>query len=128
MTDRFVMSRARPSSNFELATWLYMRVSGVLIAFLLLGHIVVMHVLHHVDEVDYSFAAGRLANPFWRIYDLVLLGLVVSHGVNGARIVIDDYVRSHGLRTLLKTALWTVGILFLVVGAFVLFTFQPVTG
>jgi len=74
------------------------------------------------------FAAGRLANPFWRIYDLVLLGLVVSHGVNGARIVIDDYVQSRGWRALLKTALWTIGVLFLVVGAFVLFTFQPVTG
>ena len=123
----YTMSRARPSSNFELASWLYMRVSGVLIAFFLLGHIVIMHILHHVDEIDYAFAAERLANPFWRIYDLVLLGLVVTHGLSGARIVLDDYVHSRGWRALLKTIMWALGVLFLVVGAFVLFTFQPVT-
>ncbi len=124
----YTMSRARPSSNFELASWLYMRVSGVLIAFLLLGHIVIMHILHHVDEIDYQFAAARLANPFWRIYDLVLLGLVVTHALSGVRTVLDDYVHSRGWRTLLKTITWTLGTLFLLVGAFVLFTFQPVTG
>ncbi len=123
----YTMSRARPSSNFELASWLYMRVSGVLIAFFLLGHIVIMHILHHVDEIDYAFAAERLANPFWRIYDLVLLGLVVTHGLSGARTVLDDYVHSRGWRALLKTIMWALGVLFLVVGAFVLFTFQPVT-
>jgi succinate dehydrogenase / fumarate reductase membrane anchor subunit len=123
----YTMSRARPSSNFELVSWFYMRVSGVLIAFFLLGHIVIMHILHHVDEIDYAFAAERFANPFWRIYDLVLLGLVVTHGLSGARTVLDDYVRSRAWRALLKTIMWALGVLFLVVGAFVLFTFQPVT-
>ncbi|MFH1502827.1 MAG: succinate dehydrogenase, hydrophobic membrane anchor protein [Candidatus Eisenbacteria bacterium] len=122
---RDLMARARPSTNFELASWLFMRVSGVLIAFLLLGHILVMHILHHVDEVNYQFAAERLANPFWRIYDLVLLGLVLMHGLTGVRIALDDYVHNRGWRIILKTALWLVGALFLIVGAFVLFTFQP---
>lgn len=121
-----LMSRARPSTNFELASWLYMRISGVLIAFMLLGHITIMHVAYDITDISYEFAAGRLANPFWRIYDLVLLGLVLAHGLTGARIVLDDYVRNRGWRVLLKTALWLLGILFVVVGAFVLFTFQPV--
>jgi succinate dehydrogenase / fumarate reductase membrane anchor subunit len=124
--NEHLAARARATSNFELYSWLYMRVSGVLIALLVLGHITIMHILHHVDEVNYNFAAARLANPFWRIYDLTLLGLVLAHGLTGARIALDDYIHSRGWRVLLKTVLWLLGILFLVVGAFVLFTFQPV--
>ena len=122
------LSRTRPSSSFELFSWFYMRISGVLISVLLLGHIIIMHVLHHVDEIDYQFAAGRLANPFWRIYDLVLLVLVLAHGLTGVRIVIDDYIHNRGWRVVLKTVLYATGALFFVVGAFVLLAFQPVTG
>jgi succinate dehydrogenase / fumarate reductase membrane anchor subunit len=121
-------ARARSSSNFELYSWLFMRVSGVLIALLVLGHIALMHVLHHVDDVNYEFAAARLTNPFWRIYDLSLLGLALMHGLSGVKIVLDDYVHSRGWRVILKTVLSLAGVLFLVVGAFVLFTFEPVTG
>lgn len=119
-------ARARASSNFELYSWLFMRVSGVLIALLVLGHIAIMHIFHHVEDVNYEFAAARLANPFWRIYDLALLGLALAHGLTGVRVVLDDYVHSRGWRVILKTVLWLTGALFLVVGAFVLFTFQPV--
>jgi succinate dehydrogenase / fumarate reductase membrane anchor subunit len=121
-------ARARTSSNFELYSWLFMRISGVLIALLLLGHIAIMHIIHHVDDVTYQFAAQRLANPFWRIYDLALLGLALTHGLLGARISLDDYIHNRGWRVLLKTVLWLTGTLFLVVGAFVLFTFEPALG
>jgi succinate dehydrogenase / fumarate reductase membrane anchor subunit len=50
----------------------------------------------------------------------------VAHGLTGVRIVLDDYIHSRGWRVILKTVLWLVGVLFLVVGAFVLFTFEPV--
>lgn len=121
-----IATRARTSSNFELYSWLFMRVSGVLIALLVLGHIAIMHIFHHVEDINYEFAAARLANPFWRIYDLALLGLALAHGLTGVRIVLDDYIHSRGWRVILKTVLWLTGALFLVVGAFVLFTFEPV--
>ena len=119
-------TRARASTTFELYSWLFMRVSGVLIALLVLGHITIMHIFHHVEDVNYEFVAARLANPFWRIYDLALLGLALAHGLTGVRIVLDDYIHSRGWRVMLKTVLWLTGALFLVVGAFVLFTFEPV--
>jgi succinate dehydrogenase / fumarate reductase membrane anchor subunit len=122
------LTQVRPSTNFELYSWLFMRVSGVLMAFMVVGHIVVMHILNHIEDINYEFAAARLANPFWRIYDLILLGLALLHGLNGVRTVLDDYVHNRGLRVLTTTLLWTLGALFLIVGALVLFTFQPVAG
>lgn len=121
-------TRVRPSTNFELYAWLFMRVSGVLMAFMVVGHVMIMHIINHVEDITYAFAAARLANPFWRIYDLILLALALIHGLNGVRTVLDDYVRSRGWRVVAMTLLWTLGALFLIVGALVLFTFQPVTG
>jgi succinate dehydrogenase / fumarate reductase membrane anchor subunit len=127
MTTR-QLTQVRPSTNFELYSWLFMRISGVLMAFMVVGHIAIMHILNHVEDITYEFAAARLANPFWRIYDLILLGLALIHGLNGVRTVLDDYVHNRGLRVLTTTLLWTLGALFLIVGALVLFTFQPVAG
>jgi succinate dehydrogenase / fumarate reductase membrane anchor subunit len=125
MTVRPV-AQVRPSTNFELYSWLFMRVSGVLMAFMVVGHVVIMHIVNHVEDINYEFAAARLANPFWRIYDLILLGLALIHGLNGVRTVMDDYIHSRGWRIVAITLLWTLGALFLIVGALVLFTFQPV--
>jgi len=119
-------AQVRPSTNFELYSWLFMRVSGVLMAFMVVGHVVIMHIINHVEDINYEFAAARLANPFWRIYDLILLGLALIHGLNGVRTVMDDYIHSRGWRIVAITLLWTLGALFLIVGALVLFTFQPV--
>lgn len=124
MTTR-QLTQVRPSTNFELYSWLFMRISGVLMAFMVVGHIAIMHILNHVEDINYEFAAARLANPFWRIYDLILLGLALIHGMNGVRTVLDDYVHNRGLRVVTTTLLWTLGALFLIVGALVLFTFQP---
>ena len=124
MTTR-QLTRVRPSTNFELYAWLFMRVSGVLMAFMVVGHLVIMHVVNHVDDINYRFAAARLVNPFWRIYDLILLTLALLHGLNGVRTVLDDYVHSRGWRVVTMTLLWTLGALFLIVGALVLLTFQP---
>jgi len=125
MTTRELM-RIRPSTNFELYAWLFMRISGVLMAFMVVGHILIMHIINHIQDINYAFAAARLANPFWRIYDLILLALALIHGLNGVRTVLDDYVHSRGWRVVAITLLWTLGALFLIVGALVLFTFQPV--
>lgn len=129
MATRSTYGRPRPSgSNFELYSWLFMRVSGVLLIFLALGHLAIMHVINSVENIDYDFVAARLAGPLgavWRIYDLLLLTLALLHGLNGLRIVLDDYVRSPAWRAIGLSAVYVIGAVFLVVGALVLFSFQP---
>jgi succinate dehydrogenase hydrophobic anchor subunit len=46
------------------------------------------------------------------------------HCTNGVRIVLDDYVRSQGWRTLLKSLLYLFGFIIIVLGAYVIFTFK----
>ena len=104
-----------------------MRVSGVLLVGLALGHLWIMHVIHTVDQIDYNFVAERFGASFslWRWYDLALLGLAMLHGLNGARVLIDDYIHARVWHRVAMAALTLIGGAFLVAGAVVLLTFQP---
>ena len=52
--------RERPAGGWELWTWLFMRVSGVVLLFLTVGHVLIMHVLDGgVQRVNFAFVAVR---------------------------------------------------------------------
>ncbi len=122
----FRRGRPAPSdNNFELFAWFFMRISGVALMFLAVGHMVIMHIINSIDVIDYWFVAERWSTPFWRIYDALLLILALLHGFNGLRIIIDDYLRPGGLRTLALSVLYLTGFVFTVIGLMVIVTFQP---
>ena len=118
-------SHVPPSGGFELFMWFFMRVSGVLLVVLALGHLVVMHIINSIENIDYAFVATRYATPFWRTYDFMMLSLAVVHGFNGARTCVEDYVRKPGWRLLSLSAVYVGTFAFLSLGALVIFTFQP---
>lgn len=119
-------SRQRPAGGgFELMAWYFMRISGLLLVLMALGHIFIMHILNSVEVINYAFVASRWAVPFWRVYDWILLALGVLHGSNGMRVVIDDYVHHHGWRTFWTSALYVLAFVLLLMGTEVLLTFNP---
>jgi succinate dehydrogenase / fumarate reductase membrane anchor subunit len=118
-------SHPKPTGGLELWSWVFMRVSGVLLLFLALGHLTLMHLIHNVDEINYAFVAGRYAGWFWRLYDLAMLLLAMLHGTNGARILIDDYLRA-GWRRFALGALYLVCGGLTVLGTAVALCFKPV--
>lgn len=123
-------AKPRPEHpGFERFMWYFMRISGVLLVVLALGHMFIMHVLTAItgEEVNFAFVSSRWGNPFWRIYDLLLLLLALVHGVNGARIVIGDLVHRGGWRTFLIIGLGAFTLVWLLLGIFVIISFNPVT-
>lgn len=119
-------SRPRPGEGAELWWWLFMRISGILLLFLAVGHVVIMHVLDGgIDRVNYEFVADRWNGVFWRTWDWLLLSLALLHGVNGLRVVIQDYVRKPQMRFLLNWFFYIVGFVIFALGTVVVFTFGP---
>ena len=118
----------RPSS-FEVWSWFFMRISGVILLFLVLIHLYVMHIIDEgVERVSFDFVAARWDSVGWKTFDWVLLVLALVHGVNGIRIIVDDYVRSPGVRTAVKGSLYTVATLLMIMGTAVIVTFDPTQG
>ena len=106
--------------------WIFMRMSGLLLVVLVLGHLLIMLLLDGgVQRINFAFVAGRWASPFWRTWDLMQLWLAQLHGTNGLRTIINDYAERDGTRFWLKMLLYTASFLVLVLGTLVIFTFDP---
>lgn len=104
----------RLPGRMEATLWSFMRLSGVLIVPLVFGHLALMHVIQGVFDITgqgidvvgtsavndsgkaVEFVGERwdmlvAGVAIWRIYDGMLLALVVIHGFNGLRYVVNDY-------------------------------------
>ncbi len=126
--------------KFEATLWSFMRLSGVLILPLVFGHLAMMHVLQGVfditgggidivgtDAVNESGKAVEFVGArwdmlvagvaIWRIYDGLLLALVVLHGFNGLRYVVNDYAHSPWINRALNYAIVFGTVALIVVGA-----------
>ena len=116
-------------SNFELYSWLFMRISGIVLIFLVLGHLLIMNILDGgVQRINFGFVAGRWSSPFWQIWDLLMLWLAMLHGGNGMRTVINDYAERDHTRFWLRALLYVAIVFIVALGTLVIFTFDPNIG
>lgn len=116
----------RLGPSFEMFGWLFMRLSGIFLVVLIFGHLFVNLMLGEgVKRIDFAFIAGRWADPFWQIWDLLMLWLAMLHGTNGVRTIINDYAERDGTRIALKSVLYIATVVIITLGTLVIFTFDP---
>jgi|SRR5689334_426628 len=114
----------RPAGGgFETFSWYFFRISGIVLIFLIAVHLIVMHISTDVRCTTYVFVSMRYNNPFWRIFDWLLLTLGLTHGMNGLRVVIEDYVRSAPARVWLLSIVGVLLLVFFMLGTLTLITF-----
>ena len=116
-------SRSKPSAGAELYAWIFMRLSGLVLLFLALGHLFIMHVFNSIHLIDYDFVAARYLKFFWRGYDLLMLWLALIHGLNGLRTILDDYLKGFA-RDVAVRVLYVVGVSFLAIGTYAIVAFH----
>ena len=116
----------RRGINWEKWGWIYMRASGVVLVVLIFGHLFVNLVAGEgVKAIDFAFVAGKLADPFWVVWDTLLLWLALIHGANGMRTIVNDYANHPTLRRILLGAILASTVVLLTLGTLVIFTFDP---
>ncbi len=125
---RFEEAKRLASSNLELAWWIFMRVSGVLLVFLVLGHLYTRAVIfdfHH--DLNYDYIVKVMNSVTWKFYNWLLLFLSILHGTNGLRYIIDDYIASGRARAWVKILVYTFVFLVTVFGTLALWgwNYQP---
>jgi succinate dehydrogenase / fumarate reductase membrane anchor subunit len=105
-----------------------MRISGLLLVFLALGHLTITHLINNVEVINYEFVANRWANPrtgvIWRLWDLAMINLAVLHGFNGLRQIAWEYVASPGARKAASTLIWASCIALIGIGSYAILNFQ----
>lgn len=105
VTTRIARLEAR--SPLERYGYFFMRLSGVALIVLAIGHMMIQHVLNDVHSLTLEFVRQQWSSWGWRTYDMFLLIFAISHGFNGLRVVLEDYI--HNPRTV-KVMRWALGI------------------
>jgi len=108
----------------ERRAWWALRVSAFVLILLTAWHLLIMHIANDAADLNYEFIATRWDRPLWRVFDLVLLVAALVHGTVGVKTVIGDHVRGR-LQVALQAALAVLTVAAMILGAFVLFTFDP---
>lgn len=111
-------------SRFELYSWVFMRVSGVLLLFMALYHLYWWNLVVGVEHLDSRIVMERWNQPLWRVFNIALATFALLHGLNGARYSIEDYIRDPKIRQPVKYVVYTIVIGALLWGVFALLTFD----
>lgn len=102
---------------------MFMRMSGMALVLLSLVHFAVTHIVNDVVETDAAFVAERWTASFWRVFDWLLLALALTHGLNGIRGIVGDYVSSARARSAIMIAIGTVSVGLFLLGTVTIVTF-----
>jgi succinate dehydrogenase / fumarate reductase membrane anchor subunit len=114
----------RPKSSIETWAWFFMRVSGLILFFLALIHMFIMHIENDVTQTTVAFVAKRYENPWWKLFDWLLLALGLLHGGNGLRVIIDDYLKRPVYQLLTKAILLVTTVGLFLLGTITILTFR----
>jgi len=110
-------------TEFEMKAWLFMRVSGLLLVLLAVGHMFIMHIFNDTLNLDYEFVAKRWDDYTIRAFDWLLLALSLLHGGNGVRIVLHDNISNPTIKRISILSLFAITFIFFLLGSYGLFTF-----
>jgi len=110
-------------TEFEMKAWLFMRISGLLLILLAVGHMFIMHIFNDTLNLDYEFVAKRWDDYTIRAFDWLLLALSLLHGGNGVRIVLHDNISNPTIKRISILSLFAITFIFFLLGSYGLFTF-----
>lgn len=112
--------------SFEYRMWLFTRVSGVFMLLTGAFGLVVANLMggrtqmdlqaqarwsffpisYHVVNTDIPDVFPNWSNPFWQLTGMMLVLVAITHGFNGLRVVVEDYVHNSLLLAILKWAVF----------------------
>jgi succinate dehydrogenase membrane anchor subunit len=96
--ERWEVGPRSPGGRSRLVAYVTIRLTGLLLAVLVLGHFALTHVVTDVAEADAGFIARRWGTALWIAWDWLMLAAALVHGGAGVWITIEDYTPDRGRR------------------------------
>jgi len=113
--------------------WLIQRISGLVLVVFVVVHVVAISQASLVTKGPFLTILDGLRNPFWHVdrtalaIDLLMLGIIAFHGMNGIRIVLFDTGIGVGLRSH-KVIFWILIVAAVVASGLVIYYGLPLLG
>jgi len=130
----------QPGWSFEYIMWIFTRISGLTLLALAITSCIVALLMgartqlnlpallrwsffpnpNHVVNSGISDVTQGWSNAFWQIIQMIVVLFAVSHGFNGLRVVLEDFVGKTFLQPMLRGAIFLLWMFTLVVAFFVI--------
>jgi succinate dehydrogenase / fumarate reductase membrane anchor subunit len=123
-----VTTRSADVSNqnqLERYAFLFMRLTGSGLLFLAVGHMLIQHVLNSSGNLTIQFVAGQWNSWGWKTYDMLLLIFAITHGFNGLRGILEDYIHSDSAMMWINRFLVVLAIITIIWAGIAITTFDP---
>ncbi len=99
-------------------TWLFQRITGILLVVFLFTHISLNHLLSGDRIIDFALVNERLSGSFgWKLFYVLFVPSCVYHAMNGLWGILADYRPSVEFRKLAIAALLLLGFALTFIGA-----------
>lgn len=118
--ERYDVSPRSHRSRDRLVVYVTIRLTGLLLAVLVLGHFALTHIATDVAEADAGFIARRWSTALWMAWDWLMLATALVHGAAGVWIAIEDYTPDRRSRRRRQAALAGTSAVLLALGTLTL--------
>jgi len=141
-TQSGTLMQARSGSRFELYAWFLTRVTGVLLLLMAAFNLIYANLvggpsnLYAAAQVRWAFfpiqfhvqstsveVAPSFSNPFWQAFAFLFIVFAATHGTNGLRVVLEDYIRHPLLMAWIRVLLIGLWLCILLAAIFLIFVF-----
>lgn len=75
---------------------------------------------NHVLDSNIPDVTAGWANGFWQIMEMLVIFLAATHGFNGLRVILDDYIHSIFWQYFLRVILFILWVFSIVLGIYVI--------
>lgn len=126
--------------SFEYLMWIFTRVSGLALVILAIIGVIGAFWMgartqvdlptllrwtffpnpNHVVNSNIPDVAIGWATAYWQIMEMMIVFFGVTHGINGLRVVIEDYLKASWARPLLRGLLFGIWIFMLIIAVYVI--------
>jgi succinate dehydrogenase / fumarate reductase membrane anchor subunit len=129
-----------PGVNFEYLMWIFTRISGIALVTLAVVGMATAFVLgartqvdlptlmrwtffpnpNHVVNSNIPDVTLGWANGFWQVMQILLVTFGITHGFNGLRVVLEDFIGPSFTKPLLRGFLIMLWLFMLIVAVYVI--------
>ncbi|PWH15355.1 MAG: hypothetical protein DDG59_11415 [Anaerolineae bacterium] len=130
----------QPAMSFEYIMWMFTRISGLALLFLGAVGLVMAFAMggrtlldlptlarwtffpnpNHVVNSNIPDVTQGWANAYWQIMQIVIAFFGISHGFNGLRVVIEDYIGNTIWQPMLRGLIFLIWLFFMIMAVFVI--------
>jgi succinate dehydrogenase / fumarate reductase membrane anchor subunit len=142
VTQPGTQMRTRSGGRLEVYAWFLTRVTGILLLLMAAFSLVYANLvggpsnLYAAAQMRWAFfpiqfhvqstsveVAPSFSNPFLQVFSFLLITFAATHGINGLRVVLEDYIRHPLLMAWIRVALVALWIFGLLAAIFLIFVF-----